>query len=325
MSIKNLTNLRTLPYNVLVADKLLDRAIGLIGTPTLGPNIALHIVPCSGIHTFGMKYPIDVVFLDKKGKVVLLSQNLKANKFTKFLLNVKSVLELPSGSIKENNIQVGNYLLVKPDGEYRSNIPAIKNIFHWSTNLFMAALWSRFVLSAIQNWNQNGGLISLGILIINTILFFLLLTRRKSTDTSQHITDWIIPIITIASSMMLKPSPGSYNLLLILSVTIQILGIFTILYSLLSLGRSFGIIAANRKIKYSGAYKILRHPLYTSEIIFYLGFLCGNFCTFNLSLVIVIVVGQIWRTISEEKLLKKDNKYVEYMTNVKYRLLPRIF
>lgn len=80
-----------------------ERIIGLIGEKK---PIALLLKTHFGIHTFGLKFPIDVLILNNKNIVVSLKKGLRPNRI--FLWNPKyeKVLELPSGTIKKNEIKI---------------------------------------------------------------------------------------------------------------------------------------------------------------------------------------------------------------------------
>ena len=83
------------------AKNLKEKIIGLLGKKTPEP---LLIKTRFGIHTFGLKFPIDVVVLDKENKVVKLKENLKPFRIFLWNPNYNVVLELPKGSIKEKEI-----------------------------------------------------------------------------------------------------------------------------------------------------------------------------------------------------------------------------
>ena len=325
MPLKNITFDKTYPFRIAHADAFFPRLLGLLGTSQPDLQKGLYIDPCSGIHTFGMQYPVDVLYLDKNGCVVNATQNLKANAVSRVIPVVKSVVELPPGSILKHNLQVGDRLDVIPDEKHRADLTSLKNIFHWPVNGFIALLWAKFVITALSNWLDQGGFLNLGILIHNTLLCALFLTRRKSVDTSHRLIDWIVPIATLTSAMMLRPSNSASYPYDILSIIIQCLGMSFIILSLISLGRSFGIVPANRKVKYTGAYRVVRHPLYASELIFYAGFLMGHPSERNGLLILLILIGQVWRLIREERLLSRDPVYVAYRKYVRYRLLPGLF
>ena len=69
----------------------------------------MWIVPCEGIHTFGMKFPIDVLFLDRDLKVLKLCRALRAGRIS-LCLRAFSVLELPAGTGAGTRTAVGDQL-----------------------------------------------------------------------------------------------------------------------------------------------------------------------------------------------------------------------
>jgi uncharacterized protein len=70
----------------------------------------LWIIPSEGIHTFGMRFPIDAAYLDSKGKVLKLYHRLAPYRFAAVMLNARSVLELPPGTLARTGTQVGDIL-----------------------------------------------------------------------------------------------------------------------------------------------------------------------------------------------------------------------
>ena len=110
------TNLRThreLATNVRVADTLFTRMKGLLGKRELPKGEALWIKPCFSVHTFFMKFPIDVIFLNKKNQVIASVSNLSPNRMTRLYPQSFSVLELPPGTIVADNIQIGDQLEIE--------------------------------------------------------------------------------------------------------------------------------------------------------------------------------------------------------------------
>jgi uncharacterized protein len=89
--------------SVKEAASLIKKIQGLIGKDK--PE-ALLIKTHFGIHTFGVKFPIDVLILDNENKIVSIRENLKPNRI--FLWNPKyeKVLELPQGIIKKKRIRI---------------------------------------------------------------------------------------------------------------------------------------------------------------------------------------------------------------------------
>jgi uncharacterized membrane protein (UPF0127 family) len=110
MPVINLTKNTWLATKVVKADKFLTRLVGLLKRKKLGPEEAIWLVPSKGIHTVGMKFSIDVVFLNKEKKVVALIPEMAPFRMTGIHLLANSVLELPTGAIKKSRTEVGDQL-----------------------------------------------------------------------------------------------------------------------------------------------------------------------------------------------------------------------
>lgn len=90
---------KELVVNVSVAESLLARMRGLLGRASLPAGHGLLIRPCKGIHTFFMRFSIDVVFLDKDNRIVALYHSLPPNRMTPVYRKAISVLELPASTL----------------------------------------------------------------------------------------------------------------------------------------------------------------------------------------------------------------------------------
>src|SRR5262249_13984476 len=108
----NRTRGTTLASSVDLADTPKTRRMGLLGRDSLKPGEGLWIYPTQAIHTFGMKFPIDVAFLDRRLRIKRIYHKLAPSRLTKFVWRAKSVLELPSGSLASTNTTVGDELQI---------------------------------------------------------------------------------------------------------------------------------------------------------------------------------------------------------------------
>ncbi len=93
----------------LIADSSKTRKTGLLKHDKLEPGEGLWIAPCEGVHTVGMKFPIDVLFLDKKRKVVKIRAAMPRWRMAASLF-AHSVLELPSGTAAATKTTRGDQL-----------------------------------------------------------------------------------------------------------------------------------------------------------------------------------------------------------------------
>ena len=88
------------------------RLRGLLGTRSLPEGDGLWIRPCRQVHMFGMRYPIDVVFVDADQRVVGLTSDLQPGRVSPKFAGTTSVLELPAGTIVRTGLAVGTQLAI---------------------------------------------------------------------------------------------------------------------------------------------------------------------------------------------------------------------
>ena len=110
MPIINLSKNTWLATTVRKADSFVTRLVGLLKRNTLGPEEAVWLIPSKGIHTIGMKFPIDVLFLDKNSVVVGAIPGLSPYRITAVRLRGHSVLELPKGTLGKSLTEIGDQL-----------------------------------------------------------------------------------------------------------------------------------------------------------------------------------------------------------------------
>jgi uncharacterized protein len=107
--ISNLTRGVILAHRVEVADQGATRRRGLLGRDGLLAGEGLWIVPCESVHTFGMKFPIDLVYLDRNKKVKKVRSRVPAWRLSG-CLSAHSVVELAAGTIQETKTRPGDML-----------------------------------------------------------------------------------------------------------------------------------------------------------------------------------------------------------------------
>ena len=87
-----------------------QRRRGLLGRDGLDPEEGMYLAPCGWIHTFRMRFPIDVAFLARDGRVLALHHNLKPNRVSKMVLRAQGVLELSAGRLRATDTHVGDII-----------------------------------------------------------------------------------------------------------------------------------------------------------------------------------------------------------------------
>ena len=108
MKIRNVTRNRVLGDAIRGADTFLSRFKGLLWEPGLREGEGLWIVPCNRIHSFGMRFEFDALFLDSGKKVVGLYRHFRKNRISRSVREADGVLELPAGTVDRSGTEVGD-------------------------------------------------------------------------------------------------------------------------------------------------------------------------------------------------------------------------
>src|SRR6476646_4417742 len=105
---------RELGDRIGMADSWMARLRGMLARPEPGPGEGLLLTPCSSVHMFGMRFPLDVAFLDREGIVVAVYPSLAPGSRTRWHRNAAHALELPSGVLSQSGTVVGDPLVWSP-------------------------------------------------------------------------------------------------------------------------------------------------------------------------------------------------------------------
>lgn len=109
-------------------------------------------------------------------------------------------------------------------------------------------------------------------------------------------------------------------------VALQLAGTLWQFASKLVLGRSFGLLPAQRGLVTAGPYRVVRHPIYLGYLIGHVGFLLVNWSWVNLAVLALLYVAQVLRMHREETVLAAgSDDYCRYQQQVRWRLLPFIY
>ena len=106
----NRTRTTYLATELLIARTHWTRFRGLMATDAsrFRRGQGLWIVPCHGVHTFAMRFPIDVLYLDQERIVIHIEEELKPWRMAAIRVRATSVLELPTGTIRDSRTEVGD-------------------------------------------------------------------------------------------------------------------------------------------------------------------------------------------------------------------------
>ena len=160
---------------------------------------------------------------------------------------------------------------------------------------------------------------------VNTfVLVLTMVFRRPPKRITPNPWFWLLAFINTYFPQAMLPfmdrgraliSPSLSNLIAIAALLVSV-------WARLSLGRNMGFVPAQREIVTTGAYRFVRHPIYTGLILSYLAVLLRIYSPRNATLLAIAVFWMLVKSFVEESFLRADSQYAAYMTKVRARWVP---
>lgn len=198
-----------------------------------------------------------------------------------------------------------------------------ERILQGAMNLMIVLLFTLLAIASFHQYLASRSLKAFGVLAVNTLFLALFLTRRPAKAETTSLPLWLLGFAGTALPWLLRPTAATGHGAG-LSSTIQISGLVMLTIALLSLRRSFAVVPGNRGIQRGGSYRLIRHPVYLSELTVLLGVVLANPTWLNAAIWVCECALQLARAHAEERFLSADPLYRAYCKRVRYRLIPGI-
>ena len=202
---------------------------------------------------------------------------------------------------------------------------------HWQAHmptlfdLILVAVYVAFVRINLRP-AVHGDPATLLLILQETCVIALAVTRRRAVTTSP----WDSPAAVLGwcgtlAPLFVRPAELAQLPWPLVGGALQLIGQALAISATLALGRSFGIVAANRGVQTRGLYRVVRHPLYAAYVLAFSGYVLGHPSAVG-GLVLLVWAGiQVARIHVEERLLSVDPCYRAYVVQVRFRMLPGIW
>lgn len=189
--------------------------------------------------------------------------------------------------------------------------------------ILVAGLFLPFALRFVASFAETGRLTSLLLLCSESLIVVLTIARRSAVAVDRQWTTRMITTLSIVGPFLLRPvSDGAPELY---TSPVLAAGLLVVIAGKLSLGRSFGIVPANRGIVIAGVYRFVRHPIYAGYLVTHVAFLAANPLALNAALLVMADTALVLRALREERTLLLDRVYAAYAGRVRWRLMPGLF
>ncbi len=171
---------------------------------------------------------------------------------------------------------------------------------------------------------ETGSITNVFFAIEQGLLVGVFLMRRRTDTTSTRPWDWFVATIGGWLALAMRPHESG-GLLETYGTALQVLGLSCVIVGFATIGKSFGVVAANRGLKVGGPYRFVRHPIYMSHSITLIGFTLANLWWYNAAVLITVTIFQVFRMQAEERVLAATSDYDAYRGRVRWRLLPGVY
>jgi protein-S-isoprenylcysteine O-methyltransferase Ste14 len=185
-----------------------------------------------------------------------------------------------------------------------------------------------FTLMAIRigsDFLATGRITGLLLLASETLVIVLTVLRRGTSEVDRSYRARLLTAFSMMGPVLVRPAAVTALAPELATVLLSAIGLSVVIAGKLSLGRSFGLMPANRGVVSSGLYRLVRHPIYLGYLITHSGFLAANPTVWNIVMLVGADIALLWRAVCEEQTLGKDAAYRDYLRTVRWRVLPGVF
>jgi protein-S-isoprenylcysteine O-methyltransferase Ste14 len=204
--------------------------------------------------------------------------------------------------------------------------PPRSRVAHLVPTCFLASLWLLFFAAHVRASIHAGKPLGLGPMVMEPVLAILFLLRRQPFAVSSAPVAWLVTAGGAFGLLAARPTTvAPVAELGGLALAIQAVGVTGAVVSLLTLGRAFGLVAADRGIKTRGPFRVVRHPTYACQLVMASGYLLENPSLRNVCVIAGFACCQLLRIGQEERFLARNPAYGVYRLRVRSRLVPFVY
>jgi protein-S-isoprenylcysteine O-methyltransferase Ste14 len=189
----------------------------------------------------------------------------------------------------------------------------------------VTVLFTLLSVNLLVNYMHTGRVTGLLLLASEASVVVLTVVRRRARFVDRSFVAALTTMLSLAGPPMLRATDAAPAVPDALTVIVSAIGLLLVIVGKMALGRSFGVVPANRGVVVRGPYEFVRHPIYTGYLITHLGFLIANPSPWNMVVIAIADTALICRALMEERVLSADAIYQGYCRRVGWHLVPGVF
>jgi len=189
----------------------------------------------------------------------------------------------------------------------------------------IVVLFTIFSINLFGDFARSGHVTSLLVLAGESLVVILTVVRRRAQLVDRSVAAAVITTVSVAGPPMLRVSDAAPLLPDAATAILCALGLVLVVVGKMALGRSFGLVPANRGVVVRGPYTFVRHPIYAGYLITHVAFLIADPIPWNVAVILIADTALILRALMEERVLSNDVEYQGYCLRVGWHLVPGVF
>jgi protein-S-isoprenylcysteine O-methyltransferase Ste14 len=189
----------------------------------------------------------------------------------------------------------------------------------------VSVLFLMLSANLLGEFQRTGHVTGLLLLVSEALVVLLMIIRRPAQFIDRSPIAACVTVVSVVGPELLRANSLGAMVPDVLTATMSATGLMLVVAAKLTLGRSFGLIPANRGVVVEGPYRALRHPIYAGYLITHAAFLLAYPSLANVAIVLVADVALIVRALLEERVLTRDPLYRRYCAQVSWHLVPGLF
>jgi protein-S-isoprenylcysteine O-methyltransferase Ste14 len=185
-----------------------------------------------------------------------------------------------------------------------------------------------FTIMAVRlgsDFLHTGRVTGLLLLASEALVVILTVLRRPAGVVDRSSRARVLMVVSLIGPALVTPASIPPLLPEFTTVAVSACGLLVVIIGKLSLGRSFGLMPANRGVVSTGLYRVVRHPIYMGYLVTHAAFCVANPTVANLVILVAADIALLVRAVCEEQTLAKDAAYRDYQQIVRWRVLPGVF
>jgi protein-S-isoprenylcysteine O-methyltransferase Ste14 len=186
-------------------------------------------------------------------------------------------------------------------------------------------LFGLLSINLLQEFLRTGHVTGLLLLASESLVVVLTIARRRAVVIDSSAKAATLTVVSVVGPWMLRTADVTALAPDHVTSMISGVGLLIVVVAKMALGRSFGLVPANRGVVVRGPYCVVRHPIYLGYLVSHVAFFLAQPTMWNAAVILIGDGTLIARALMEEQVLSRDAAYASYCRRVSWHLVPGVF